>query len=64
MKIKNLLTCVRDKDVVEKAKTPIKGGSAPEEEKEEDWNDRGNWRKKIISLSNGGRKIWKHCTTC
>jgi hypothetical protein len=52
MKIKNLLTCVRDKakwkDVVEKAKTPIKGGSAPEEEKEEDWNDRGNWRKKII----------------
>jgi len=28
---------------------------------EEDWNDRGNWRKKIISLSNGRRNMWKHC---
>ena len=36
IKIKNWLTCVLDrakwKDVVEKAKPPIKGGSAPEEE--------------------------------
>jgi len=28
---------------------------------EEDWNDRGNWRKKIIWLSNGRRKVWKNC---
>ena len=31
---------------------------------EEDWNDRGNWRKKMLYLSNGCRKMWKHCTTC
>jgi len=31
---------------------------------EEDWNDRSNWRKKIIQLLNGRRKMWKHCTTC
>jgi hypothetical protein len=24
---------------------------------------RGTWRKKIIQLSNGRRKMWKHCTT-
>jgi hypothetical protein len=24
---------------------------------EEDWNDRSNWRKKIISLLNGSRKM-------
>jgi hypothetical protein len=24
---------------------------------EEDWNDRSNWRKKIIQLSNGSRKM-------
>jgi len=38
MKIKNWLTCVQDrakwKDVVEKAKTSIKGGSVPDEEEE------------------------------
>jgi hypothetical protein len=31
---------------------------------EEDWNDRSNWRKKIIQLSNGSRKMWKQCSTC
>jgi hypothetical protein len=31
---------------------------------EEDCNERSNWRKKIISLSNGRRQMWKHCTTC
>jgi len=31
---------------------------------EEDRNDRGNWRKKIIELLNGRRKMWKHCTAC
>ena len=31
---------------------------------EEEWNDRSNWRKKIIQLSNGCRKMWKHCTAC
>jgi len=31
---------------------------------QEDWNDIGNWRKRIILLSNGHRKMWKHCTTC
>jgi hypothetical protein len=31
---------------------------------EEDWNDRGNWTKKIIELSNGRKKMWKYCTTC
>jgi hypothetical protein len=31
---------------------------------EEDWNDRSNWRKTIISLLNGRRKIWKHYTSC
>jgi len=31
---------------------------------EEDWNDKSNWRKKIIQLLNGCRKMWKHCTTC
>jgi hypothetical protein len=31
---------------------------------EEDWNDRDNWRKKILELSNGCRKMWKHCATC
>jgi len=31
---------------------------------EEDWNDRSNWRKKIIYLSNGRWKMWKHRTTC
>ena len=40
MKIKNWLTCVQDrakgKDVVEKAKSSIKGGSAEEEEEEEE----------------------------
>jgi hypothetical protein len=30
----------------------------------EDWNERSNWRKKIISLLNGRRKMWKHCTVC
>jgi len=28
---------------------------------EEDWNDGGNWRKKIIQSSNGSRKVWKRC---
>jgi hypothetical protein len=28
---------------------------------EEDWNDGSNWRKKIIKLLNGRRKMWKHC---
>jgi len=31
---------------------------------EEDWNDRGNCRTKIISLSNGRRKMWKRCKAC
>jgi hypothetical protein len=31
---------------------------------EEDWNDRSNWRKNIVKLLNGRRKIWKHCTAC
>jgi len=31
---------------------------------EEDWNDRGNWRKKIIQLSDGRRKMWNHFITC
>ena len=31
---------------------------------EEDWNDRGKWRKNIIKLSNGRRKLLKHCTAC
>jgi hypothetical protein len=31
---------------------------------EEDWNDRGKWRKNIIKLSNGRRKMLKHCTAC
>ena len=31
---------------------------------EEEWNDTDNWRKKIIQLSNGRRKMGKHCTTC
>jgi hypothetical protein len=31
---------------------------------EEEWNDRSNWRKKIILLLNGRRKMWKHCITC
>jgi len=31
---------------------------------EEDWNDRGNWRRKIILLSSGRRKMWKLCATC
>jgi len=31
---------------------------------EEDWNDRGNWRKKIIQFSNGRRKMWRNCTAC
>jgi hypothetical protein len=31
---------------------------------EEDWNDRGNWKKKIIQLSNGHRKMWRHCAVC
>jgi len=31
---------------------------------EENWNDRGNWRNKIISLSNGRRRMWKHCAAC
>ena len=25
-------------------------------------NDKGNWRKKIIQLSNGRRKMWEQCT--
>jgi hypothetical protein len=29
---------------------------------EEDWNDRSNWRRKIIYLLNGSREMWKHCT--
>jgi hypothetical protein len=29
---------------------------------EEDWNDRSNWRKKIIYLLNGRRKMWQHRT--
>ena len=29
---------------------------------EDDWNDRGKWRKKIIPLSNGRRKMWEQCT--
>ena len=28
---------------------------------EDDWNDRGNWRKKIIWLSYRHRKMWRHC---
>ena len=31
---------------------------------EEDWNDRNKWKKKIIQLSNGRRKMWKRRTTC
>jgi hypothetical protein len=31
---------------------------------EEDWNDRSNWRKEILLIVNGRRKMWKHCTTC
>ena len=40
----------------------IRGLMGKKELTEEDWNDRGNWRKKIIWLSNGRRKMWKHCT--
>ena len=32
--------------------------------KKEDWNDSSNWKKKIIYLLNGRRKMWKHCTAC
>jgi hypothetical protein len=31
---------------------------------EEDWNDSSNWRKKILLIVNGRRKMWKHSTTC
>jgi hypothetical protein len=31
--------------------------------KEENWTVRSNWRRKIIYLLNGRRKMWKHCTT-
>jgi len=31
---------------------------------EEDWDDRGNCRKKIISLLKGRRKVWEYCTAC
>jgi hypothetical protein len=31
---------------------------------DEDCNDRRNWRKKTIELSNGRRKMWKHCAAC
>ena len=31
---------------------------------EDDWNDRSNWRKKILQLPNGHRKMWEHYTTC
>jgi len=31
---------------------------------ENDCNDRSNWRKHILQLPNGRRKMWKHCTTC
>jgi len=31
---------------------------------EEDWTDRGNWRKEIIYLLNVRRKMWKHFTAC
>jgi hypothetical protein len=31
---------------------------------EEDWNDKSNWRRKIIWLLNGCRKMWKHYTVC
>jgi len=31
---------------------------------EEDWNDRGNWRKETIELLNGRRKMWKDCINC
>ena len=31
---------------------------------EEDWNDRRDWREKILQLSNGRRKMCKHCTVC
>jgi hypothetical protein len=29
-----------------------------------EWNDRNNWRKKIILLLIGRREMWKHCTAC
>ena len=29
---------------------------------EEDWNDRDKWKKKIIYLSNGRRKMWNRRT--
>jgi hypothetical protein len=31
---------------------------------EEDWNDRDEWRKKILKVFNGRRKMWKRRTTC
>jgi hypothetical protein len=31
---------------------------------EEDWNDRDEWRKKILQVFNGRRKMWKRRTTC
>ena len=31
---------------------------------EEDWNDRDEWRKKILYVFNGRRKMWKRRTTC
>jgi len=31
---------------------------------EGEWNDRGKWKKKIIQLSNGHRKMWRHCAAC
>jgi hypothetical protein len=27
---------------------------------EEYWNDRSNWREKIMLLLNGRRNMWKH----
>jgi hypothetical protein len=31
---------------------------------EEEWNDRDEWRKKILYVFNGRRKMWKRRTTC
>jgi hypothetical protein len=31
---------------------------------EEDWNDGDKWRKEILLVFNGRRKMWKRRTTC
>jgi hypothetical protein len=30
----------------------------------EDWNNRSNWKKKIILLLNGSKKMWENCKAC